>query len=50
MLVPKGFFPQQDVGRMAGSILADQATSFQAMQGRVTHAGELVMDDPAVDS
>jgi multidrug efflux pump len=29
--VPKGFFPQQDNGRMVGSIQADQDTSFQAM-------------------
>ena len=29
--VPKGFFPQQDNGRMKGSIQADQDTSFQAM-------------------
>src|ERR1700676_5469391 len=31
ILVPKGFFPQQDTGRIQGSILADQDTSFQAM-------------------
>ena len=30
-IVPKGFFPQQDTGRMGGSIVADQDTSFQAM-------------------
>ena len=30
--VPKGFFPQQDTGRLTGSIQADQNTSFQAMQ------------------
>ena len=29
--VPKGFFPQQDNGRMMGAIQADQDTSFQAM-------------------
>src|SRR5262249_54344258 len=27
--IPKGFFPQQDTGRMGGSIQADQSTSFQ---------------------
>ncbi len=32
--VPKGFFPQQDTGRLTGSILADQNTSFQAMDQR----------------
>ena len=30
--VPKGFFPQQDNGRMQGTLIADQDTSFQAMQ------------------
>ena len=29
VIVPKGFFPQQDTGRMGGQILADQATSFR---------------------
>ena len=31
--VSKGFFPQQDNGRMMGQIQADQDTSFQAMDG-----------------
>ena len=31
VIVPKGFFPQQDNGRMIGIIQADQDTSFQAM-------------------
>ena len=30
--IPKGFFPQQDTGRIFGSIRANQSTSFQAMQ------------------
>src|SRR6202167_4235762 len=33
--VPKGFFPQQDTGRLNGNIIADQAISFQAMQGKI---------------
>ena len=31
-VVPKGFFPQQDTGRLMGAVQADQDTSFQAMQ------------------
>jgi multidrug efflux pump len=31
VIVPKGFFPQQDTGRLNGSIMADQSSSFQAM-------------------
>jgi multidrug efflux pump len=48
--VPKGFFPQQDTGRLTGSIQADQDTSFQAMQGRVSQFVDVVMHDPAVDT
>jgi multidrug efflux pump len=46
--VPKGFFPQQDGGRLSGSIQADQDTSFQAMQGLVEKFVQIVQDDPAV--
>ena len=34
-IVPKGFFPQQDTGRLIGFIRADQATSFQAMRPKL---------------
>jgi len=49
-LVPKGFFPQQDTGRMSGTIQADQATSFQSMQKKLMTFVKGVQDDPAVDS
>jgi multidrug efflux pump len=49
-MVPKGFFPQQDTGRLNGSIQADQDTSFQAMQKKLTVFVKTVMDDPAVES
>jgi multidrug efflux pump len=48
IIVPKGFFPQQDAGRISGSIVADQSTSFQAMQTRVVQLVKIVMEDPAV--
>jgi multidrug efflux pump len=48
--VPKGFFPQQDAGRMGGSIIADQAISFQAMRGKLVEINKIVVEDPAVDS
>ena len=48
--VPKGFFPQQDNGRMMGTIQADQDTSFQAMQQRLTSMMDAVRADPAVNS
>jgi len=49
-IVPKGFFPQQDTGRLNGSIQADQDTSFQAMQKKLAVFIQTVMDDPAVES
>jgi multidrug efflux pump len=49
IVIPKGFFPQQDTGRLSGSIQADQATSFQAMKGRMLDVVNIVMDDPAVE-
>src|SRR5262249_52200162 len=48
--VPKGFFPQQDTGRLNGSIQADQDTSFQAMQKKLATFIQTVIDDPAVES
>jgi multidrug efflux pump len=48
--VPKGFFPQQDTGRLNGSIQADQDTSFQAMQKKLAAFIKIVMEDPAVES
>ncbi len=48
--VPKGFFPQQDSGRLTGSIQADQDVSFQAMQVLVDKFAKVVRDDPAVAS
>ena len=49
IVVPKGFFPQQDTGRLTGMIRADQSISFQAMQQKLQRFIELVGKDPAVD-
>ena len=46
--IPKGFFPQQDTGRIFGAIRADQSSSFQAMQQRLDTFMKIVRDDPAV--
>ena len=48
--VPKGFFPQQDNGRMMGQIIADQDTSFQAMDKILRQMIRIVVDDPAVSN
>ncbi|MEK6336693.1 MAG: multidrug efflux RND transporter permease subunit [Acidobacteriota bacterium] len=49
-IVPKGFFPQQDTGRINGGIQGAQDSSFQAMKQRMTRFVEIVQADPAVDS
>jgi multidrug efflux pump len=49
-VVPKGFFPQQDTGRLSGSIQADQGISFQAMKKKLSDFMEIVRGDPAVDN
>ena len=48
--IPKGFFPQQDTGRMMGFVRADQTTSFQAMQEKMSQMTAIVRADPAVDT
>src|SRR5215475_5506220 len=48
--VPKGFFPQQDTGRINGYIQGDQDISFAAMSEKLREFNKIVMDDPAVDS
>jgi len=47
--IPKGFFPQQDTGRMVGFLRADQTTSFEAMQQKMTQVVDVVRSDPAID-
>ena len=49
IVVPKGFFPQQDTGRLNGAIRADQSISFQAMRVKLQRFIDLVGKDPAVD-
>jgi multidrug efflux pump len=47
-IVPKGFFPQQDTGRIQASFLGDQSISFQSMQAKVLRLMSIVQRDPAV--
>jgi multidrug efflux pump len=47
-IVPKGFFPQQDTGRLGGSVQAAQDISFEAMSGKMKQFVDIVMKDPAV--
>ena len=50
VVIPKGFFPQQDTGRLIGIIQGDQNTSFQAMSRRLTEFSNIVAQDPAVNN
>jgi multidrug efflux pump len=47
--IPKGFFPQQDTGRINGAIQADQSISFQLMQQKLAQFVDIIRRDPAVD-
>ena len=48
IMVPKGFFPQQDTGRISGSIQADQNISFRAMQQKLDDFARIIQGDQAV--
>ncbi len=50
IVVPKGFFPQQDTGRLIGIIQADQSISFQAMRRKVADFAQIVRQDPDVQN
>lgn len=48
--IPKTFMPEQDTGRLLGSIQADQSISFQAMRGKLRDFMRIVGEDPAVNN
>ncbi len=50
VLVPKGFFPQQDTGRIGGQIRGQQDVSFDAMKQKVTQISAIVQKDPGVQN
>ena len=50
VIIPKGFFPQQDTGRLVGGIQADQSISFQAMRQKLASFMAIVGADPAVEN
>ncbi|HUA36338.1 MAG TPA: multidrug efflux RND transporter permease subunit [Candidatus Binataceae bacterium] len=49
VIIPKGFFPQQDTGRLMGAIQADQDTSFQSMSQKLQQFVAIIKKDPAVE-
>ncbi|MGJ4902559.1 multidrug efflux RND transporter permease subunit [Bradyrhizobium sp. HKCCYLS2058] len=50
VLIPKGFFPQQDNGLITAASEASQDISFKAMQSRQEALAKIVQDDPGVAS
>ncbi|MDB5450209.1 MAG: nodulation protein, partial [Phenylobacterium sp.] len=48
MAIPKGFFPQQDSGRLNGGMRADQSISATAMGGKLMQIQRIIGRDPAV--
>jgi multidrug efflux pump len=49
-VIPKGFFPAQDTGLIAGNIIGAQDTSFPAMQQKLKQYTDIIVSDPAVKS
>ena len=50
IIVPKGFFPQQDTGRIFGTVMGDQDVSFDAMNKKVMQFVDIVRHDPAIQN
>ncbi|MGA8170659.1 MAG: efflux RND transporter permease subunit, partial [Methylocystis sp.] len=50
IIVPKGFFPEQDTGRLTGVLRGDQSVSFQTMQRKLVEMIAIVRQDPDVDN
>jgi multidrug efflux pump len=48
MIVPKGFFPQQDTGRLGGRTRAAQDISFPAMAEKQKQLAQMVLNDPSI--
>src|SRR5213078_1765648 len=49
-LVPKGFFPQQDNGRLAANLVDSQDVSFATIQDKMRRFAAIIQSDPAVDT
>ncbi len=50
ILVPKGFFPQQDTGRIGGQIRGQQDVSFDAMSAKTRAISAIVQKDPGIEN
>jgi len=50
IIVPKGFFPQQDNGRIVANIMMDQASSFHSLEEKMTIFSNVLREDEAVEN
>ena len=50
IVIPKGFFPQQDTGLLVGGMQVDQASSFARTRKKIVQLVDIVQHDPAVDT
>jgi multidrug efflux pump len=50
IVVPKGFFPQQDTGQLNGRTMGAQDISFSAMEQKERQLAQITLEDPAVQS
>ena len=50
VVVPKGFFPQQDTGQLWGGIRGDAFSSFQLMKEKLQRIAAIIQADPAVEA
>ncbi len=49
IVIPKGFFPQQDTGRLNGALVGSQDVSFPLMMDKLIQFQNIIRSDPAVD-
>ena len=50
IIVPKGFFPQQDTGRIGGGVVAEQDISFNGLHDKMDDYVRIIRKDPAIDN
>lgn len=50
IVIPKGFFPQEDIGRIAGTVQASQNISFESLAQKQDAFVKIVLSDPAVQA
>ena len=49
-IVPKGFFPQEDTGRIGGAIIGDQSSSWVSTNAKMFQLCKIVQEDPAIET